>query len=97
MESVEAAIHRAQNLRPRTPPPPEDVQDLVRRIEDLATMPSGAPAHVAHSKPGALAQALSRWLPPLVEEMAGGLGLKTRTPLVEVTPDGHLLIRLEEK
>lgn len=74
-----------------------EVADLVRRIEDLAAMPSAAPAQVAHTKPGALAQALSRWLPPLVEEMAGGLGLKTRTPLVDVTPDGHLLIRLEEK
>lgn len=98
MESIDAAIQRAQ-IR-RYPAPQEagpDVRDLVRQIEDLAAMPSAAPVHVANTRPGALAQALSRWLPPLVEELAGGLGLKTRTPLVDVTPEGHLLIRLEEK
>lgn len=98
MESIESAIQRAGIRRYSTPEDVgADVRDLVRQIEDLAAMPSAAPAHVSTTRQGALAQALSRWLPALVEEMASGLGLKTRTPLVDVTPDGHLLIRLEAK
>jgi hypothetical protein len=87
MESIESAVDRAYQ---------HEVRDLVRRIEDLAAMQSAAPAHVSHTRQGALAQALSRWLPPLVQEMAAGLDLKTRAPLVEVVPEG-LLIRLEPK
>lgn len=83
MESIQSAVQRAE------------VSDLVRRIEHLAAMPQAAP-QVAHTPQRALAQALSRWLPPLVNEMAAGLGLKGTTPLVDVTPDGHLLIRLEK-
>lgn len=93
MESVESAIRRAGAQR--------EVQDLVRRIEHLAAMPMAIPPPPAtpadSEQRRQLALALSRWFPALVTEMAAGLGLKPRDPLVIVNADGDLVIRLERK